>query len=269
MSCGPDSTSTVAITFPASGSIRDTEPSTKLDTRRLPNAASANRGESPTSTVSTIRPVAGSILPTASSSSQTTHTESGGPARPSGALQTWIVATTVLMPGSILETDASSEFETQTDPAAAVTSSGTPPTRIVARTDPSAGSMRVTEPRSCTRNSEFTTQMLPNAAVIPMGRPPCERGGGSGASRPPAKRTSSRIARTMARRCRMRPRAPMQRSPPQSRFVVPSSDRCTRRESGSVVATARAAHATLPRRQPACRDRSPCGPAHRERRRSR
>ncbi len=85
MSCGPDSTSMVAITFPATGSIRETEPSTKLDTQRLPNAASENRGESPTSTASAIRSVAGSIRPTASSSSQTTHTEPGVPARPSGA----------------------------------------------------------------------------------------------------------------------------------------------------------------------------------------
>ncbi len=73
---------------------------------------------------------------------------------------------------SILETDASSEFETQIDPAADATSSGTPPTGIVARTEPSAGSTRVTDPRSCTRNSEFTTQMLPNAAAIPIGPEP-------------------------------------------------------------------------------------------------
>ena len=70
MSCGSDSTSIVATTFPASGSIGDTEPSTKLDTQRLPNAESANRGESPTSTVPTIRSVAGSIRPTTSSFSQ-------------------------------------------------------------------------------------------------------------------------------------------------------------------------------------------------------
>jgi hypothetical protein len=120
MSCGPDSTSIVATTFPARGSIRDTEPSTKLDTQTLPNAESANRAESPTSMVSTIRSVAGSIRPTTSSFSQTTHTEPGVSARPSGASQTWIVATTVFVRGSILETDASSEFDTHIDPAAAV-----------------------------------------------------------------------------------------------------------------------------------------------------
>ena len=80
-----------------------------------------------------------------------------------------MVAATAFVRGSILETDASAEFETHTDPAAAVTSSGTPPTRTVARTVPFVGSRRVTDPRSCSRNSEFTTQMLPNAAVIPMG----------------------------------------------------------------------------------------------------
>ena len=76
------------------------------------------------------------------------------------------------MDGSIRETVPSPEFETQIEPAADVVSSGTLPTVIVARTLPVVGSMRVTEPRSWTRNSELTTQTLPNADVIPIGPAP-------------------------------------------------------------------------------------------------